>query len=131
MLLVGYSWYDVLIGVLYVSIILLVVVIAYKKLLNYLGREAVKHEDYCQLYSLEISPASGELPFYFTSSVERSYQLLILDKDMNEFMEIVAQDCKIGGNIIRFDSSKLPNGDYFYCLKTNNQKISKKMTVLN
>lgn len=131
MLLVGYSWYDVLIGVLYVSIILLVVVIAYKKLLNYLGREAVKHEDYCQLYNLEINPASGELPFYFTSTIERSYQLLILDNDMNDFLEIVAQDCKIGGNIIRFDSSKLPNGDYFYCLKTNNQKISKKMTVLN
>lgn len=131
MLLVGFSWYDVLIGVLYVSIVLIIVIIGYRKLLSYLQREAVNHEDYCQLYSLEVAPASGELPFYFTSTIERAYQLLILDSDMNELMEVVAQDCKIGGNIIRFDSSKLPNGDYFYCLKTNNQKISKKMTILN
>ncbi|MDG1148130.1 MAG: hypothetical protein P8N52_07480 [Crocinitomicaceae bacterium] len=131
MLLVGVSLYDILIGILYTSIILLVIVIAYRRLLNYFGREAIRHEDYCQLESLEISPATGELPFYFTSPVERSYRLLILDGDMNEFMEVVAQDCKVGGNIVRFDSSKLPNGDYFYCLKTDNQKVSKKMTVLN
>jgi hypothetical protein len=131
MLLVGFSWYDVLIGVLYVSIVLIVLILGYRKLLRYLQREAINPEDYCQLYSLELSPASGELPFYFTSTKEKAYQLLILDHEMNEFMEVVSQDCKIGGNIIRFDSSKLPNGDYFYCLKTGNQKISKKMTVLN
>jgi hypothetical protein len=131
MFLVGTSWFDVLIGVLYVSITLLVASIAYNRLLRYFGSGSVEHEGYCQLDSLEISPAKGELPFYFTSSIERPYQLLILDTDMNELMEIVAQDCKVGGNIIRFDSSKLPNGDYFYCLKTDNQKVSKKMTVLN
>lgn len=131
MLLVGTSWYDVLIGVLYVSISLLVASIAYKRLLRYFGSGSVRHEGYCQLDSLEISPAKGELAFYFTSTVERPYQLLVLDNEMNEFMEIVAQDCKIGGNIISFDSSRLPNGDYFYCLKTDNQKVSKKMTVLN
>ncbi len=131
MLLVGYSFYDVLIGVLYASLVLLVLILAYRKLLNHLGRNAVKHEDYCQLYSLEVSPAKGELPFYFTSTMVRPYQLLILDNDMKELQEVVSQDCKVGGNIIRFDSSKLSNGDYFYCLKTDNQKISKKMTVLN
>ncbi|MEJ6776086.1 MAG: hypothetical protein QNK85_02025 [Crocinitomicaceae bacterium] len=131
MFLVGTSWYDVLIGILYASTTLLITSIAYRRLLSYFGRSAVKHEDYCQLDSLEVSPASGELSFYFTSKVERYYQLLVLDTEMNEFIEIVAQDCKIGGNIIRFDSSKLPNGDYFYCLKTDNQKVSKKMTILN
>lgn len=131
MLLVGYSFYDVLIGVLYASLVLLVLILAYRKLLRHLGRNAVKHEDYCQLYSLEISPAKGELAFYFTSTMVRPFRLLILDQDMKEIEEIVSQDCKVGGNIIRFDSSKLSNGDYFYCLKTDNQKISKKMTVLN
>jgi len=131
MLLVGTSLYDVLIGLLYTSIVLLVVIIAYRRLLNYFGREAIRHEEYCQLESLEIAPATGELPFYFTSPIERHYQLLILDSDMNEFMEVIAQDCKVGGNIVRFDSSKLPNGNYFYCLQTDNQKVSKKMTVLN
>jgi hypothetical protein len=45
--------------------------------------------------------------------------------------EIRSQECFVGGNIVRYDSSKLTNGQYYYCLKTDNQKTMKKMSVLN
>lgn len=131
MILIGFSWLDVIIGMLWVSIIGLVLVIGYRKLLAYLGNNDIKKEDYCVLYNLEISPVTGEAPFYFTSEKVRNVSIWIQDNTMQDLIEVSNQECKIGGNIIRFDTSNLKNGTYFYCLKTDNQKISKKMEVFH
>jgi hypothetical protein len=50
---------------------------------------------------------------------------------MEHVLDVKAFDCKIGGNIVRFESSALPNGNYFYGLETENQKIMKKMRIEN
>ena len=50
---------------------------------------------------------------------------------MCEILEVVSDECSAGGNIIKFDSSNLPNGNYFYSLQTENQKIIKKITIEN
>lgn len=131
MILIGFSWLDVVIGMLWVSIIVLILVIGYRKLLAYLGKGDIKKEDYCVLYNLEKSPVTGEAPFYFTSEKVRNVSIWIQDSTMNDLIEVSNQECKIGGNIIRFDTSNLKNGTYFYCLKTDNQKISKKMEVFH
>ncbi|MDX2361129.1 MAG: hypothetical protein QNK23_10000 [Crocinitomicaceae bacterium] len=131
MILVGYNWVDVAEGVLWVSLILLALVIGYKQLMKKLSRSDFEPEDFCELYNLEEDPVSDELPFYFTASKVKEYTLSILDSNMDLVREIVTQECKEGGNIVRFDSKQLQNGNYFYCLKTDNQKVMKKMTVKN
>lgn len=131
MVLIGFNWFDILIGMLWVSIIVLIVVIGYRKLLSYLGRNDIKTEDYCVLYNVEESPVTGEVPFYFTSEKIKNVSIWIQDSAMNDLIEIFNQECKVGGNIIRYNSSNLKNGTYFYCLKTDNQKISKKMIVFH
>ena len=131
MILVGYTWLDVAEGILWVSLILLLLILGYKRLIRSLRKDNFDPADYCELYNLESEPASGELPFYFTASKVKQIRLVILDANMNEVKEVVTKDCKEGGNIVRFDSNQLPNGEYFYCLKTDNQKVMKKMTVKN
>jgi hypothetical protein len=131
MILLGYSWIAIAKGIGWTSLIALVVVTIYKQLLRSLSKGSIDKADYCELYSLEIEPASGELPFYFTSEKAKEVALLLLDHKMDLIQEIVKKECKVGGNIVRFDSTKIPNGDYFYCLKTENQKVVKKMRVLN
>lgn len=131
MILVGYSWIAVIKGVSWSSLVVLIVVTIYRWLLRSLSKGSIDKADYCDLYSLEIEPASGELPFYFTSEKEKEVTLSLLDNEMNVIQEIAKKECKVGGNIVRFDSTQIPNGDYFYSLKTDNQKIVKKMTVLN
>lgn len=116
---------------LWVSLVVLVLVIGYRKLLSYLERNEIKKEDYCVLYNLEESPVTNEAPFYFTSEKVKNVSIWIQDNAMNDLIEVSNQECKIGGNIIRYDTSKLENGTYFYCLKTDNQKISKKMEVFH
>lgn len=123
--------YDIVIGILYVSIIIFIVVIIYRKILVFFSRKSINHDDYCKLDSLESNPATGKLSFYFTSNIKRPYRFVILDINMFEVLEVVSDQCSVGGNIINFDSSNLPNGNYFYSLQTENQKIIKKMTIEN
>ena len=131
MILVGFNWQDVLIGMLWVSIVVLVLAIGYRKLLSYLGKDDIKREDYCVLYNVEESAVTGEIPFYFTSEQVKNVSIWIQDESMKDLFEVSNQECKVGGNIIRYDSSNLKNGTYFYCLKSDNQKISKKMVVFH
>lgn len=120
-----------LIGLLCVSLAILVLTIAYRKLLRYYGKGQPLKENYCVLYGLEIFPATGELQFYFTTEITRFVTFEILNKDMSFNQELVAKEFDEGGHIIRFDSTVLENGEYFYCLRTENQKTVKKMLVKN
>lgn len=131
MLLLGYNWLDVVFGILYVSLGLLVLVILYRKLLAYLGRNEPSKANYCVLYSLEKNPGSGEVTFYFTSEDEKDYKFYLTDKDGQTVHSVSEGKCTPGGNILRFDSTGIPNGSYYYVLETVNQKTAKKITVLN
>lgn len=132
MILSGFNFNSTtVIYILSVTLGILVLVIIYRKLLRYLGRGNPSMENYCVLYELEKNPAVGELEFYFTSEQEKTVTLNILDADMNQFKEIETIECHKGGNIIRYDSTEIPNGNYFYCLQTANQKTMKKMRVQN
>lgn len=117
--------------ILCITLGILVIAIAYRQLLRYLGKGTPPKEDYCVLYSLEKNPAEGELEFYFTSEEPKTVTLNILDADMNFLTEIETIECHKGGNIVRYDSTKIENGNYYYCLQTSNQKTMKKMRVQN
>ena len=131
MVLVGFSISDVSIGMLWVSLVVLVIYIGYKKLLKYMSRGSIDHESYCELYTVEDNPISGEMSFYFTSNEIKKCEMSIYDLSMDIRIDLFNKECLLGGNIIRFDSTKLPNGEYFYQLKTANQKIEKKITIFN
>ena len=131
MILIGYNWLDVVFGVLYTSLGLLVLVILYRKLLAYLGRNEPAKANYCVLYSLEKIPSSGEVTFYFTSEEERDFKLYLTDEKGNEVQSVSNGKCTPGGNIIRFDSTSISNGNYYFVLETSNQKTAKKIAVVN
>lgn len=132
MILAGFSFDSTtIIYILCATLGLLVLAIAYRALLRYFGRGTPLKEDYCVLYPLEINPAKGALEFYFTSEEEKAVTLNVLDEDLNIVTEISTIDCHKGGNIIRYDSTKIANGNYFYCLQTSNQKTMKKMRIQN
>jgi hypothetical protein len=129
MILLGFSLEKLVIGVLLVSISLLILIIIYRKLLAHLGKGNLVKENYCVLYGLENPIVTGEVEFYFTSEEAKKVALEILDEDMKFFHLIVEKEFEKGGNIIRFDSSQLKNGNYYYQLRTDNQKTMKKIRV--
>jgi hypothetical protein len=131
MILMTYSYEKVVIGVLLVSITLLILIIAYRKLLAYLGKGNPIKEDYCVLYSLETPFASGEVEIYFTTEKPKAVTIQLLNNDLSFHSIIKEGDFGIGGHISRLDTRKLNDGEYFFCLKTDNQKTMKKMMVKN
>ena len=131
MILLGYNWLDVVFGILYTSLGLLVIVILYRKLLRYLGRNEPTKADYCVLYTLEENPSKGEVTFYFTADTEKEYKLYITAEDGTLAHAVREGKCTAGGNIVRYDSTGIANGNYYFVLETDNQKTAKKMTVEN
>lgn len=129
--LVGYDFKSIAIGTLITSLAILVIIIGYKKLLQYLGRGAINKQDFCVLYPLEEEPAKGEVQFYFTCEESKTYSIFILDSNMSELSLVKEGEATSGGTIVRFDTTTLSNGNYYYCLKTSNQKTMKKMRVSN
>lgn len=131
MILMTYSFGKVAVGVLFVSLSLLVLYIAYKKLLSYLGKGNPVKEDYCVLYSLEVPVASKEIEIYFTTEQPKTVAIELLNADLSQNRIIKEGDFGIGGHIVRLDTTTLSNGEYFFCLRTENQKTMKKMFVEN
>ncbi len=132
MILSGFAFNGTtVIYILCITLIMLILYIGYRQLLRYFAKGMPSKENYAVLYNLEISPAAGELEFYFTSETERLVTLNVLNENMEHVLEISSQMCHKGGNIIRYDSAQLKNGNYFYCLQTDNQKTMKKMRVAN
>lgn len=130
-MILAFTAMEVVVGTMIFTLALLLLVIAYKKLLAYLGKGAIPKEKYCVLYSLEVNPASGKVQFYFTSEEEKNVKFHILDNDYKFVKELYNQQCSTDGNIIHFDTNELQNGVYYYCLLTENQKTMKRMTVHN
>ena len=127
----GFTIGRVLMGALSVSLAVLLLTIAYKQLLKHLGKGTPVKEDYCVLYGLETHPATGEIEFYFTTNSKRDITLELLTANLS-FRSIVSEkNVTEGGHIIRFDTKTLPNGTYFYQLRTENQKTMKRFSVLN
>lgn len=103
--------------------------VAYKGLLRRFGKDIPPKENYAVLYGLEKQRITGEVEFYFTMEQAKKIIFNILDEEMNLQQTLVDRDYDSGGHIVRFDTTNLPNGIYFYCLQSENQKTMKRMVI--
>ena len=77
-------------SLLTVSLIILVGIILYRKLLQYLSRNRIKPEDYCILYDLNLESVSGIVEFYFTLPKKKYVRFEILDENWTMIEELAA-----------------------------------------
>ncbi len=131
MILIGFSIANILIVTLSVTLGILVLYIIYKKILAYVGRGEPIMKEYAVLYPVEQNPASDEVTLYFTCEKNKAISIELLDENMNFIKELFQKECEEGGHIVRFDSKEFANGNYFYCLRSENQKTMKKLSILN
>ncbi len=125
------SFFDVAVPVLLISITVLVLVIAFRKLRS---RWAIGHpnsEKFAVLYSLEKQPITGEVEIYYELEQAKDIEIWLLDSEMNDKMRIDSRLAKKGGTKINFDSKVVENGRYFYELRSENQKTSKAIYIDN
>ena len=122
--------YIILKDILFYSFIILFIIVLYRLLIKRLSQGRYVQEHFCILYPLDINPSSGEIPFYFTTELVKSIRLTI-ENEEGTILELANQEFEVGGHIIRFDTTTLPNGLYFYCLKTDIQETKKKFRITN
>ena len=130
-MILAFSITSVALGTLCVSLAVLVIIIAYRKLLSYLGKGHPPKEYYAVLYSIEMQPAKGTIDLYYELKVDKDIELHLLDIDMKDFKLIDKRLGTKGGNKILFDTTLVPNGNYYYELRSDNQKTMKKLRVEN
>ena len=120
-----------LLTLLTISLVVLIGVIIYKRLLIKFKQNTISKDDYCVLFGLENQPSKGEIEIYFTSDKKKNVKISILNEDMSLHTDIKEFECTPGGNIVRFNTLNVENGNYFYQLKTDNQVTIKKFTIKN
>jgi hypothetical protein len=121
---------EAVIQFLFVTFLILLSIIGYRALLRKFQRGQVVHKEFCELYNLDQEPAQGELAFYFVCPQECEVKLAIWQ--FNKIVCEVAQaSFEKGGHILRFDSTKLANGVYYYGIVTSDQETKKRMTIAN
>ena len=120
-----------LLTLLTISLVVLIGVIIYKRLLIKFKQNTISKDDYCVLFGLENQPSKGEIEIYFTSDKKKNVKISILNEDMSLHTDIKEFECTPGGNIVRFNTLNVENGNYFYQLKTDNQETIKKFTIKN
>lgn len=116
-------------AVLFTILGVLVLYLAYKELLRHFGKGIPPKEDYAVLYGLERSRVTGEVEFYFTIDQPKKVLFSLLNSRLEEIQVLADQEYKIGGHIVRYDTTSLAEGVYFYCLRSENQKTMKRMLV--
>lgn len=131
MLLYTYNWVEIGMWILIVLSIATLAILFYRRLLMRFNKDNMNTADYCVLYSLESPTVRGEIEIYFTTEQAREAKIILLDADMNEINVIKQGRFTSGGNIVRFDTTQVANGNYFYALVTDNQKTTKKMRIQN
>jgi hypothetical protein len=103
--------------------------LAYKGLIQRFRKNHVDHAKYAVLFDLEKTTVTGELEFYFTLDESKNISFQILDSQMQPIEIVNDAFYSVGGHIVRYNTNKLSNGYYFYCLITENQKTMKRMLV--
>lgn len=112
-----------------ISLIILLGIISYRKLLQFLSRNRIRTEDYINLYDLEFSNISGQIEFYFTLPSTKYVQFEILDSNWEKIQELAAKQFEPGGHIIRFDTESVSPGVFYYGIRTEGQVLHKKFII--
>lgn len=119
-----------LISILYITLFILLIIIAYRFLIRRLSNDRIRLEEFCTLYSTETYEVKGEVEFYFQCPEAIDVHFCIWSND-KIVVELANKEFDSGGHILRYDTRQLENGGYTFGLVTKKQKTIKKFGVKN
>ncbi len=121
---------EMIIEFLIATLIILVAIIAYRFLLRYLSKGNVDQAQFCELYSLDHEPASGEVSFYFVcpSTTHVTFHIWKADEVV---LQLTDKEYEQGGHLLKFQTAELPNGTYYFGIETSKQKSQKRFRIQN
>jgi hypothetical protein len=122
---------KLIVNVAWVTLSVILAIILYRLLLRRLKRGVMDNVDYVVLHRSEKEPAFGSIQLYFTAEVPGNAVFTIYEKNGDREWVLFEGDFKVGNTIINFDTTTVPNGWYYYEVKTDNQKTYKLLEIKN
>lgn len=113
------------------TLVIIVFIILYRLLIRKMKKGVVDQKKFAELSSTDDSKKSGEFQFFIKLSEPKKVLFRVYGKSSDFEKVIVDKELAKGGHVIKFDSTEVPNGFYYYELKTDNQKITKLIEVNN
>jgi hypothetical protein len=117
--------------ILSVSLIFLIIGILYRRALKKWNRNKANAIDFVTLYALENPISKATVEFLFEQKAVKNILFTIEDKDGNVLKTLYDGESKTGMHILKFNTLELPDGNYFFVLKTPIQSTAKLMRIRN
>lgn len=122
---------QVILSILYIIISITTLIILYQAFLKYWKKKHGLQAYFCELVSIEQQPVSGTIDFCFTCDAEKKIDFDICNSTFETITMVASDNFSKGQHILPFDTTSVPDGDYFYRLQSDNQQIFKKIAIKN
>lgn len=130
-MILAVDWMQYSIYFLYATLGILLFYIGYRYLVRKWSRNYIPKENYVTLLSYEKYAASGEITLYFEVFKNKEIEFFISNPSGEKLISIYKGICKPGGHQFKVDTAQLTDGDYYYTVITDNQRIEKLLRVRN
>jgi hypothetical protein len=101
---------------------------------KYFVRTVRKNEVYVPkiiLHYVEHFVSKGEIMFHFEIREEQPILLELCNTNLENILTLKNETMTSGSYTVKFDTTTVSNGEYFYCLKGENQRLMKKFEIKN
>lgn len=122
---------QLLLNVVYVVLMIVLAIVLYKALLKRMNKGNIISGSFCELQAVSPKPAFGEIDFCFTCKENKHIDFELVSLNFEPVVSVVSKEFEEGQHILKFDSTQIENGEYYYQLRTNNQRIFKKILIDN
>lgn len=130
-MILAIDWMEYTIYFLYASLFILVGVIAYRYMLSKMNKKEFVREDFVELYTYEQQIAKGEIILFFEVLSLKSVKLYLTDDKGTVIKVLKEGEFKPGGYNVAFNTTEFEDGNYYYCLQTDNQQTDKLLRIRN
>ena len=130
-MILAIDWMQYVIYFLYASLFILVGIIAYRYLLSRMDKKEFFREDFVELYSYEQQIATGEITLFFEVLSRKRIKFYLTDGKGTVLKVLKDGEFKPGGYNVKLDTAEFSDGNYYYCLQTDNQQTDKLLRIRN
>lgn len=126
------NWFlEGILGVLYLTLGLIVVVIGYRFYMKWAGKGRKSEAIYFKPDPLKNRLIIGKFESYIELEEPANVKVILADLQGNEKYVILEKEFKKGLTPITFDSTKYEDGEYFYTILSEDMKSEKKIKLQN
>lgn len=122
---------KLIINVAWGTLLIIVAIILYRLLLKRLKKGVMDNTGFVVLHRSEKEPAYGDIQLYFSAEKPGNAVFRLYEKNGDKEWILFEGDFKAGNTIVNLDTTTVPNGMYYYEVRTENQKTYKLLEIKN